>query len=445
MSKSRLSRREFLRMTAGVVGATVVASCTPSAPPAPKESAGEAPAVSKAVEVEINGWKYQGGRDEQKLVFDMLEKDNPGIKITATGAETSDWYVQVKSRFQSGDVPDVILMEPGAGLGEYSPHLLPLNDFIAKSPEVQEDKYFPTAWNETMVGDQVFGLPGFLGVQSPWYNVTMLEELGIDSPPSSYEELKAVTQAARDAGHQPFLVGAKDQWHLIDALQHTIHAVAPGKLYECEAGTLAWTDPDMVKALEIWGELFTNGVFEDGALGVAAYPDADDMFRQGKAVMLNMGSWATSELLEGLSEGLPAKFMPMYYPDVSSRGAKVATAGVDQLYCIPKAAKDPEASWQVVKWMTQFDVKYTKDAGALPSRKEAVWPEALSKAKDQEHLKAIQDFYLGAFEYATRRQLLYAELRAGLADAGAAVASGQMTAADALADLEKISQDVERS
>lgn len=438
----RLNRREFLIAASGTIGSILLVGCGSGSGGA---TAPAAKGQQKPVTLEINGWKYQSGRDSQKLVFDMLEKDNPGIKVKVTGASTSDWYVQIKSRFQAGDVPDVVLMEPGAGIREYTPLLMPLDDLIAKAPEVQEDKYFSAAWDETRVNGKVMGLPGFLGVQSPWYNVDILDKLGVSAPPANYDELKALTTAAREAGYQPFMVGGKDEWHRLDALQLTIHSIAPGKLYQAEAGKLSWTDPDIVQALTVWGEMFQNGVFQDGAMGMAAYPDCWDIFTAGKAAMINMGSWATSELLPGLVEKPAAKFMPMYFPDLSGGGAKVATAGVDQLYCIPQATKYPDQAWDVVKWMSQWDIKYTTDSGALPSRKEAIWPDALSKATDKQQLEEVKNFYLDALGVATRRQLLYPELRSGLGEAGAAVATAQKTPQEALAELQKISDGIDRS
>lgn len=448
MEKKYLTRRDFLRLSGMVIGGVALTRCAPVAtqtPPPAIEEATQPPASPSTVTLEVNGWKYQAGRDSQKLVFEALERDLQGIKLEVTGASTSDWYVQIKSRFQSGDVPDVVLMEPGAGLREYSPLLLPLDDYIAKTPEVQEDKYFPSAWKEAQVGGKVMGLPGFLGVQSPWYNATIFEKLGVEKPPANYDELKEVAKACRDGGFLPFLVGGKDGWHRLDAIQHVIHSFAPGKLYEAEAGSLSFNDPDFVAAFEVWGEMFANGVFQDGAIGMSAYPDCWDLFVQGKAGMINMGSWATSELLPGLTEGITDRYMPMFFPDLSGSGKKVATSGVDQLYCIPKDAGLPDESWKVIAWMTQNDIKYTNDSGALPSRLEGVWPDILSNAQDQNQLEEIKKFYMDALNIATRRQLIYPELRSGLEEVSAAVASGQMTAQQAVEKLDEVSQGIERS
>ena len=56
-----------------------------------------------------------------------------------------------------------------------------------------------------------------------------------------------------------------------------------------------FTDEDLVKALEIWQSLFTEGVFQDGAVGVNMYTDTTDLWNYGEAALCLNGSWAAGQ------------------------------------------------------------------------------------------------------------------------------------------------------
>ena len=49
----------------------------------------------------------------------------------------------------------------------------------------------------------------------------------------------------------------------------------------------------MVKTLDIWGQLFTRGIMQEGAVGYQQYPDANNDFLTGKYAMVMMGTWYT--------------------------------------------------------------------------------------------------------------------------------------------------------
>ena len=55
--------------------------------------------------------------------------------------------------------------------------------------------------------------------------------------------------------------------------------------------------------MTLWGEMFTNGIMQDGALGNSQYPDTHQAFTSGKAAMMTMGTWNnfSTFTIEGLN------------------------------------------------------------------------------------------------------------------------------------------------
>ena len=63
------------------------------------------------------------------------------------------------------------------------------------------------------------------------------------------------------------MIGAGDGWIRRDVFMQLIHNVAPGLIYQAEAGDVPWTDARFVEAMQAWKNMFNDGIFQDGALG----------------------------------------------------------------------------------------------------------------------------------------------------------------------------------
>ncbi len=58
------------------------------------------------------------------------------------------------------------------------------------------------------------------------------------------------------------------------------------------AGEASYTDPEVIRAMELWKELFDAGCFADGAtVNSLSMTDAADLLVDGEAAMNLMGTW----------------------------------------------------------------------------------------------------------------------------------------------------------
>ena len=139
---------------------------------------------------------------------------------------------------------------------------------------------------------QYFGMPlGLTYAGFVWADVEKLNSYGL-SVPTNYDELVEVCAALRENGELPLVIGAKDDWINIDTFLNIANDIGGDKIYSAIEGEVSFTDEDIVKAFEIWQSMFTNGVFQDGALGVNMYNDTTDLWEFGDAALALIGSWA---------------------------------------------------------------------------------------------------------------------------------------------------------
>jgi raffinose/stachyose/melibiose transport system substrate-binding protein len=93
--------------------------------------------------------------------------------------------------------------------------------------------------------------------------------------------------------------------------------------------------------MEAWGKLFTDQVFQEGALGAHAYPTGAQLFAQGRIGMMALGSWwmqeskfppPLSRFIQNMS-GFDFFYLPALTPDGKS---SPPVGGVDIGYGLTK-------------------------------------------------------------------------------------------------------------
>lgn len=174
------------------------------------------------------------------------------------------------------------------------------------------------------------------GMTDLLYNKTLMDECGIESVPTTYEELKDAAAKAKEKGYVCVAVGAADDWVNSDIFVQLSNEFEEGAAYEAERGERPWTDQCFVDTMAAWQQMFNDGIFEEDALGVATYPDArGQYFFVRKSVFFLTGSWylgptsPTNSEIEGTEIANNNDVIGMcVFPSVAESGKICGTAGV---------------------------------------------------------------------------------------------------------------------
>ncbi len=187
------------------------------------------------------------------------------------------------------------------------------------------------------------------------YNKTMLDAAGVKVP-ATWDELKTAAQKLTDKSKGVYgLVlpadGARWTAFLYQAGGHVLNS----------SGKMDINTPEAKTALDYYLSFFTAGT--------AVLPDKVDSgwpgeaFGKQKAAMVVEGNWIVP-------------FLQKSYPDVKwgvaelPVGTKKATLAFTVCYAVPKSAKSPDASWNLVNYLTgkQGMQQWTDLGLAMPTR-----------------------------------------------------------------------------
>ncbi len=126
-----------------------------------------------------------------------------------------------------------------------------------------------------------------------FYNKQVFADAGIDTLPTTWDEFLAACDKLKAAGVAPLALGSMNRWPAQFWFDYLLLRTAgPDYRAKLMAGEASYTDPEVVKAMEMWKDLVDRGYFYPDA-NAYDWTDAGDQVANGEAGMTLMGTWLT--------------------------------------------------------------------------------------------------------------------------------------------------------
>lgn len=386
-------------------------------------------------------------------MIDKFEEEHPDIEVQHIYMPYTDHVEKLKVDLSAGDAADVFGVQTGAMYKEFRDFEEDLTPYLVK--EYGDD--WASNYNEyamsLLKGDdgEYYAVPlGLSYAGYVWANMKYFDKYDLELP-TNYDELKAVCQTFRDNGEYPLVIGAKDSWINIDTWMNIAADINTEKLYSAIEGETPFTDEDLVQSFQIWQNCFTDGVFQDGALGVGMYTDSTDMYqKEGSVPMILNGSWSLGAYMDSdeqsqevyNGEGANHKIFLMDWNN-DDKIAPVEEA-VDVSLAINNQSKVKDAAWTFVDWMLHEGADFLINGHLqyMPARNDMeLNVEGLNEngAENLEYCVEQGKDNVGGY-----REMAYAELKETIINELTELALGDVTPEEAAETIEAASQAQER-
>jgi raffinose/stachyose/melibiose transport system substrate-binding protein len=249
-----------------------------------------------------------------KIIGDSLEEDYPGTEMRYTFANTASDSARAL-RWQNGDPLDV---DTGRWSNQAPPTWdWPDNGFLVDlTPYTQETLEAGEVWADTFTESAKsfavdtregsaspgawWGIPYEMVLMLMHYNVQAFDEMGL-TPPTTWDEFldvcAAIDERSDETGMKPVCVsGPTDVYcgHWWDRMTQRMVGREAVENVVYGDGRLSDNEGFLAAAQEI-AKLPQNGWFMEGYEG-ADFTTAQALFFQGKAAMIHMGTWLSSEM-----------------------------------------------------------------------------------------------------------------------------------------------------
>lgn len=402
--------------------------------------------------VKFQTWN-PGDEEYTHAMLEKFEEEHPDIQIDYTFMPYTDHVEKLKVNLSAGDAADVYGVQTGAMYKEFRDFEEDLTPYLVK--EYGDD--WASNYNEyamsLLKGDdgEYYAVPlGLSYAGYVWANMKYFDKYGLELP-TNYDELKEVCKTFRDNGEYPLVIGAKDSWINIDTWMNIAADINTEKLYSAIEGETPFTDEDLVQSFQIWQNCFTDGVFQDGALGVGMYTDSTDMYqKEGSVPMILNGSWSLGAYMDSdeqsqevyNGEGANHKIFLMDW----NNDGKIAPVeeAVDVSLAINNQSKVKDAAWTFVDWMIHegADTLVNGQLQYMPARNDMELNVEGLNENGTENLEYCVE--QGKNNVGGYREMAYAELKETISNELTELALGDVTPEEAADTIEAASQAQER-
>ena len=402
--------------------------------------------------VKFQTWN-PGDEEYTHAMLEKFEEEHPDIQIDYTFMPYTDHVEKLKVDLSAGDAADVYGVQTGAMYKEFRDFEEDLTPYMAEKYGDDWTSNFNEYAMSLLQGDdgEYYAVPlGLSYAGYVWANMSYFDKYNLELP-TNYDELKEVCQTFRDNGEYPLVIGAKDSWINIDTWMNIAADINTEKLYSAIEGETPFTDEDLVQSFQIWQNCFTDGVFQDGALGVGMYTDSTDMYqKEGSIPMILNGSWALGAYMDSdeqsqevyNGEGANHKIFLMDW----NNDGKIAPVeeAVDVSLAINNQSKVKDAAWTFVDWMIHegADTLVNGQLQYMPARNDMELNVEGLNENGTENLEYCVE--QGKNNVGGYREMAYAELKETISNELTELALGDVTPEEAADTIEAASQAQER-
>lgn len=318
---------------------------------------------------------------DKDMVHDGIKQFNaidPAIQAEERTVPFAQLEPELLKAIATGDVPDAVMLANNSTPAFADSNVLvDLSDMVAKSESVNGEDYHPGPWNSAQWGGKTYGIPRASNTIALYYNEDMLKEKGID-PASlgTWSGLISAAEALTIPGERFGLA-----FSAIATEEGTFQFLP--WLWQAGADVDSLDTPEAASALQVWVDFVKNGHSSRDVLTMRQF-EGTSTFISGNAAMVISGPWELPRIEKDVKFNWGVRTLPV------KDGVNIeASALGDYNWVIPLGAKDPDASFKFIEFMTSEGVVSNAwDSGRLPSRADIEvnvkqWPEAYAVFVEQ--------------------------------------------------------------
>ncbi|MBF2090540.1 MAG: sugar ABC transporter substrate-binding protein [Synechococcales cyanobacterium K44_A2020_017] len=384
---------------------------------------------------EIEFWTMQlqpDFTDYFNTLIAEFESDNPDLAVRWVDVPWSDMQSKILTAVSAGTAPDVVNLNPDFALQLAGRNAwLDLNEQV---PAEVQQQYLSKIWQANSLNGQSFALPWYLATSITISNTAILDEAGMTTPPSTFEELAAAAAQVRErTGKYAFFVSFVPE----DSAEVLQSFVKMGVQLVDEQGQAAFNTPAGLAAFDYWVTLYKDGLLPREAL-TQGHRRAIELYQSGEVALLSTGP----QFLSTIATNAPAiAATSIATPQITgTTGAKnVAVMNL----VVPRSTDSPEAAVKFALYVTNDanQLAFAKEANVLPSTIAALEDEYFTQVADDaapaDQARVVSASQMGEAEVLlppledikVLQKIVYENLQAAMLD--------QKTVEQAIADAEQ--------
>ncbi|MCI9108273.1 MAG: extracellular solute-binding protein [Lachnospiraceae bacterium] len=352
-------------------------------------------AETEGEQITLSMWHIQTNKDDltAKALLDAIElyeETHPNVKIVQDATQGEQYKVKIRTAGASDELPDIFFAwgysfaEDFAKTGK----VLSLDSWLEDGTR---EKIKPGLLSVLSYDDAVYGLPVDFSGMLMYYNKTVFEENGLEIP-ETYEELVEVTDAFKQKGISPMIMGGKAMWPLTAMFEDfSIRIIGADKCLDVVSLEDTIHQDGFVKAAEYLQNFLADNTLTQDSMTMIP-PEANTKFAAGGIPMTYNGTWSIG-VFEGegsqVKDQLVAKPFPLIEGQLENPEEYVGASLSG--YMVSAETEYPDVAVEAVKFITQEAAKNLYQSGAgLPA-----WNVEVDETRLNSLIISVNELYGG--------------------------------------------------
>jgi raffinose/stachyose/melibiose transport system substrate-binding protein len=319
------------------------------------DTAKEGAASNEKVTLKLLQFKIEITDKVKAMAADYMA-ENPNVVVDAQ--VTRDYDTILKTRFASGDEPDIFMTKAFTDIADWSERLADLSN------EPWMANVSPSAVPGMTVDGKKMGFPVAFEGYGFIYNKDLFAKAGIENVPTTLTELKDVNEKLKAAGIASYAEGYKEWWVLGQHLYNLPFAYEQNpeaSIEKINKGEMKVND--IANMNGFFDVLDMTADYGKGPESVGvSYDDQVSNFSSGKTAMMQQGVWT----IDSIMKINPDINMGMFAIPLNDNAEETRLpVGVPGYYVVNKNSKHADEAKKFLAWMHENGQKYLVESFML--------------------------------------------------------------------------------
>lgn len=326
-----------------------------------KASSSSSSNVKSGEKIELSFMDWESPEMNTKMLEALkdFESENPGVTVKQIPSPIGDYGLKLNQMIAGNAAPDIF--QSGHDMAIQMSAKGTSYDFSkqAKADEEFTKGFYPGVYELWVQNGKTMGLPGLLNAYGVFYNKDLLKKAGVEEPKIGWTWQNLFDAAQRLSSKSDGVQNYGIYNLTVDAFRVSVMSVSNGGqpfANEIKNPTKVMADEKFKAQIKT-----LQGYIKSGAITPPSYKEdnINAAFLQGKVPMLEFGQWEADDLIRNAPKSLNWGYAP------TPKGDSKQSMVFDNVgWASPKAIKNPEMVWKLMKFM---DTKmYEKVLPATP-------------------------------------------------------------------------------
>ncbi|HUX51558.1 MAG TPA: extracellular solute-binding protein [Spirochaetia bacterium] len=303
--------------------------------------------------VNIRIWDIQTQEDQQMIetATQQFNQAHPNIQAKVEWFQNDTYKDKIRIALGAGNGPDILYNWGGGPLRSYvaANTVVDLTPYLNADP-TWKNRFPASVWGPATVDGKIYGIPTQgSDAELLFYNKDMLKKYNLPVP-TTWNELVQDAGTLVQNNVIPIALAGKSGWPEMIWVQYLTDRIGGPQVFnDIAAGKKdAWSNPAVIKALELCQQLVKANAFEPGYAGVEVDTNQDvALVASGKAAFLAQGDWAYSTFKNSFGEFFNAgKLGYTAIPAVDPQYANEVVGAPANYYSVAATSKNVKADIQ---------------------------------------------------------------------------------------------------